>query len=269
MSNLYRKRALEKLSSPEQLDRMIVITPMSAWIAIVSGFLLLAAVLTWGFCGNIPVTLNYRGVYWDMGSVHTTYSSVEGRIKEIRLSSGENVAKDDVLLVIEDEGGELHELKSEVNGAVYNVVCEEGSYVSVGTELIKIREANPLEKGFVYCYVPLSEARQIEEGMQVMIYPQYLNSGEYGHIMGKVTEVSRFILSRSDLEKQIGNEEEIDKIMSGESVISIRCDLEEDSDSASGYKWSNQKGNDLKLLHGTMVDAEVVIANAAPIDMLF
>ena len=33
MSDLFRKSAIEKLSSPEQLDKAIVITPPSFWIA--------------------------------------------------------------------------------------------------------------------------------------------------------------------------------------------------------------------------------------------
>ncbi len=33
MSNIFRKTALEKISSPDQLDEVIVITPPSFWLA--------------------------------------------------------------------------------------------------------------------------------------------------------------------------------------------------------------------------------------------
>ena len=34
MGQIFRKSLLDKLSSPEQLDKMIVITPPSFWIAL-------------------------------------------------------------------------------------------------------------------------------------------------------------------------------------------------------------------------------------------
>lgn len=37
MSNLYRKSALDKLSSPEQVDKMIQITSPMFWIAALGG----------------------------------------------------------------------------------------------------------------------------------------------------------------------------------------------------------------------------------------
>lgn len=44
MKDLFRKTSLEKLSSPEQLDKMIVITPPSFWIALTGAGLMIVAV---------------------------------------------------------------------------------------------------------------------------------------------------------------------------------------------------------------------------------
>ena len=45
MAQLYRKALPDRLSSPEQLDRLIVITPPSFWIAMAGAALAVAAAL--------------------------------------------------------------------------------------------------------------------------------------------------------------------------------------------------------------------------------
>ena len=47
MADLFRKSLLEKLSSPEQLDKMIVITPPRFWIAMAGAGLMIGAALIW------------------------------------------------------------------------------------------------------------------------------------------------------------------------------------------------------------------------------
>lgn len=269
MSYLYRKRAMEKLSSPEQLDKMIVITPLPLWIAIAAGFLLLVSVTVWGMYGKIPVIKNCQGVYYDMGNIQVVYSDTEGIVREINLDTGDTVKKGDVLMVIEDEQGEQHQVKAECDGAVFDPFAKKGSYVSKGSELMQIREENSSEAGYVYCYIGLAAAGQIKEGMEVKIAPDYLNTNEYGHMIGKVASVSRFIVNRSDLLDQIGNEDVIDSLLSNQAMISIRCELEKDENSVNGYKWSSEKGNTLELLNGTLINAQIVIDEKTPLSLMF
>ena len=45
MSDLFRQSALDKLSSPEQLDKVVVITPPAFWIALTGGVLIILGLL--------------------------------------------------------------------------------------------------------------------------------------------------------------------------------------------------------------------------------
>ena len=60
---VYRKTSLERVSSPEQLDKMIVITSPSYWLAILCGALIIAAALVWSIFGNIPINTETTGVF--------------------------------------------------------------------------------------------------------------------------------------------------------------------------------------------------------------
>ena len=50
---IYRKSSLDKLSSPEQLDRMIVITSPTFWIAVAGAVLITVEALIWSIVGRL------------------------------------------------------------------------------------------------------------------------------------------------------------------------------------------------------------------------
>ena len=60
---VYRKSLLERISSPEQLDKMIVITSPSYWLAILGGALIIVAALVWSVFGSIPISMETTGVF--------------------------------------------------------------------------------------------------------------------------------------------------------------------------------------------------------------
>jgi hypothetical protein len=61
-NTLFRKSSLDSISSPEQLNDYIKVSNPSIWLTLAALFILLAAVLAWGFAGNLPTTVNTEGV---------------------------------------------------------------------------------------------------------------------------------------------------------------------------------------------------------------
>ena len=66
---VYRKTLLERISSPEQLDKMIVITSPSYWLAILGGAFIIVAALVWSILGSIPINMETTGIFV---SAHTS-----------------------------------------------------------------------------------------------------------------------------------------------------------------------------------------------------
>ena len=60
---VYRKSLLERISSPEQLDKMIVITSPSYWLAILGGAFIIVAALVWSIWGSIPINMETTGIF--------------------------------------------------------------------------------------------------------------------------------------------------------------------------------------------------------------
>ena len=60
MSELFRKKSLERISSPEQLDDYIKVTSIPVWIILLGIVVLLAGMLVWGTFGTVE-TVNADG----------------------------------------------------------------------------------------------------------------------------------------------------------------------------------------------------------------
>ncbi len=53
MSELFRKKSLERISSPEQLNDYIRVTTPSVWLVLVATVILLLGLLAWSIMGTI------------------------------------------------------------------------------------------------------------------------------------------------------------------------------------------------------------------------
>ena len=61
-SKLFRKVALDRLSSPEQLDTLMRITTPNGWVALLSIIGLLTLAVLWGIFGAIPTKVVGQGI---------------------------------------------------------------------------------------------------------------------------------------------------------------------------------------------------------------
>jgi hypothetical protein len=59
---LFRKVALDRLFSPDQLDQLMKITTPRGWMALLALIALAAAAVAWAFLGYIPVRVDGHGV---------------------------------------------------------------------------------------------------------------------------------------------------------------------------------------------------------------
>ncbi len=59
--SIYRKEALAKLSSPEDLDRLMQITTLRAWLVLGGFGCVLLIALLWGFFGRLTTTVDQTG----------------------------------------------------------------------------------------------------------------------------------------------------------------------------------------------------------------
>jgi multidrug efflux pump subunit AcrA (membrane-fusion protein) len=100
---IFRQSALEGLSSPEQLDRLVKITPPRAWIALWAVVAILGAVLVWSFVGALPTRIAGRGVLIHDGGTFNVVATSGGTLLDFAaFTPGEPVHKGQVIARITD-----------------------------------------------------------------------------------------------------------------------------------------------------------------------
>ena len=96
-SAVFRKASLDRLASPEQLDRLLQVTRPRGWIALVAlGFLVGSAVL-WGFEGSIPSRVAGQGILLKSGGVLEIAAGAGGRITDVAVNVGDVVREGQVV----------------------------------------------------------------------------------------------------------------------------------------------------------------------------
>ena len=90
---IFRKVALERLSSPEQLDQLVQVTDPRGWLSLTGLGALLLAGLAWGIWGSIPSQAHGEGILLRQGGVSDLVSAANGQVAEVLVSVGDVIAK--------------------------------------------------------------------------------------------------------------------------------------------------------------------------------
>jgi HlyD family secretion protein len=119
--DIFRKVALERLSSPEQLDQLLEITTPGLWLSLTAVFLIFAAALLWGFEGSIATEASGQGLLVRSGGVLNIEALGNGFVTKVGVTAGDHVkagqivasiAQPELLQKIGDTRDLLREAKS-------------------------------------------------------------------------------------------------------------------------------------------------------------
>jgi HlyD family secretion protein len=89
---IFRKVALDRLASPEQLDQLMPVTDARGWIGLGSAAVVLLAVALWSITGSLPQNVRGTGILVTSGGVYEVMPLAAGRISEVRVRVGDQVS---------------------------------------------------------------------------------------------------------------------------------------------------------------------------------
>ncbi|MEH2078564.1 MAG: HlyD family efflux transporter periplasmic adaptor subunit [Nostoc sp.] len=98
---LFREEALERLNSPEQLDRLMQVTSRQAWVPLVSMGLVVAVAGIWSVVGRIPLTVTGSGVLIRPRNVVQFQALGGGQLLTLNIKPGDVVRQGQVLATID------------------------------------------------------------------------------------------------------------------------------------------------------------------------
>lgn len=163
--------------------------------------------------------------------------------------------------------GNNSQIISQHSGRILEVTVSPGQVIDAGTRLGSIDAEDLSSKLVGITYFPVGDGKKIQSGMSLQITPQTVKRERFGGIVGNVTTISPFPITREAAASVIGNPEVVAGLVGEkqEGVMQVFADLNQDSTTFSGYKWSSSKGPRLKISSGTTTAVRVKVEERAPI----
>lgn len=307
--NIFRKVSIDRLSSPEQLDRLITVTSSRLWIALLAVASILAAAIIWGITGSISTNISAEGMLIASGGTIKICASCEGQISDIRVAAGDFIeegeivarinqndlvdkiteltqktvrlketgADDNVILDYEQQITELKNKLAETSiifsqkaGRVTEVNVSIGDKVELGTSVVSIvDESKDKNNLMAVFYVPAALGKKLKVGMITKISPSIVREEEYGCMLGRVVSVSEYPVSVKTAAHKLGNSELAESYVGNNVCLEVLVELEVNKKTESGYQWSTEDGPPLKLENGTVCSAIVIVDTQRPIEKVF
>ena len=111
-NRIFRQEALDRLSSPERLDKLMQVVSPQDWLPL-GGLTILGILgLLWSIFGTIPVTVTGQGMLINPRRLQQFQSPVSGQLKSLNIRDGQCVNKDEILAII-DPSAKKQQLQQE------------------------------------------------------------------------------------------------------------------------------------------------------------
>jgi HlyD family secretion protein len=102
--SLFTKAALERLSSPEQLDMLMRVTSPIGWLALDTVGVCLLIGIVWGIFGTIPNKVDGKGILIRGGSVMQVEAGATGRVTKLEVDVNDVVTQGQPVAAISQSG---------------------------------------------------------------------------------------------------------------------------------------------------------------------
>jgi HlyD family secretion protein len=97
---IFRQVALERLSSPDQLDEALRVTSPRIWLALSGLTMLLGITCVWGYEGSISTTVDGKGVVVRSGGVSNVVSHGSGMLMNLNVHVGDKLHQGQVVALV-------------------------------------------------------------------------------------------------------------------------------------------------------------------------
>lgn len=156
-------------------------------------------------------------------------------------------------------------IKSTYSGRVLEISATPGQVVLQGTPIGAIAAQKRSVQLESVAFFPVGDGKQIQPGMKLQVTPSTVQRERFGGIIGAVTDVSAFPVTKEGALSVVGSSEFVEGLMSQGPQILITARLQPDTSTVSRYKWSSSKGPEMKVTSGTTTSVQVTVEERAPI----
>jgi multidrug efflux pump subunit AcrA (membrane-fusion protein) len=254
---IYRKEALERMGSPEQLDQLMAVTGPRGWIALTGiGLLLLMAIL-WSVLGQVATTVEGHGVLVRLGGVKPVPAPAAGAVTAVLVQVGETVRQGAELARLIPEGSfgpdNALPVTSPTDGRVLDIAVFEGDIVAEHTILVTVESSRyPLE---AVVYVAAADGYRVQSGQDVRIVPATAEQRTASHLRGQVRVAGKFPASQAGMMRSVQNAQWVGSLLTRGPMLEVVAQPDEDG-------WPSH------LYSGTPCQAQITVDRQRPVEFV-
>ncbi|RCJ30814.1 NHLP bacteriocin system secretion protein [Nostoc punctiforme NIES-2108] len=160
---------------------------------------------------------------------------------------------------------ENSQIKSSYTGRILEISATQGQILLQGTPIGAIAAQQASEQPVSIAFFPVGDGKKIQPEMKIQITPSTVQRERFGGIIGSVSNVSAYPVTKESALSIVGNSEIVQEFMSQGPQIQVTARLESDANTFSRYKWSSSQGPELKVTPGTTTTVQVTVEERAPI----
>lgn len=158
---------------------------------------------------------------------------------------------------------------SNYTGRILELTVNPGQSLAPGTRVGTIDiQQTPSTKLQTVAFIPVNDGKKLKKGMKLQITPSTVERERFGGIVGTITDVSSFPITKAGAAKVVGNPDIVNSLVTAQPHIQVIAELQPDTSTFSGYKWSSSKGPEQKITPGTTSSVRITVKEEAPINFV-
>ncbi|WP_320782347.1 HlyD family efflux transporter periplasmic adaptor subunit [Streptomyces sp. CRN 30] len=264
----FRRQALAKLHSPEELDLPVRFARPQGWLVLSVTVLTTAAACVWAVTGSVTSTVDAPAVLTHNQGSYLLQSPVAGQVTAVVARQGERLAAGAPVLKVRTADGESV-VRALDAGRVSALAATVGQIISTGADVAAVEKvAHADDPLYATVYVPAESAAAVSAHAAVDLTVQSVPAQEYGVLRGRVASVDRAAQSARQISAFLGDGRLAEQFTEDGRPVAVTVRLEPSAGTESGYAWSSSQGPPFALTSMTMATGSVRLADEHPVDWL-
>ncbi|GAA2059725.1 HlyD family efflux transporter periplasmic adaptor subunit [Streptomyces albiaxialis] len=264
----FRKKALAKLQSPEELDVPVRFARPQGTLVLLVTVVVTAACCVWAVTGTVSTKLSVPGVLTHARGSFLLQSPVAGQVTAVHAKEGRTLKKGAPVVSVRTERG-THAVRAVADGRVTSLAARIGSVVTPGADVATVeRVEGPGDPLVAMLYVPAAKGAELTAGAAVDLTVDSAPPDRYGMLRGTVEDVGRSPRSAEQLAGFLGDRSLARQFTRAGKPLAVRVTLERSAAAPSGYAWSRADGPPFTPDSATPVSGAVHLAAQRPVDWL-
>lgn len=264
--NLFRQDAMERLSSPEQLDTLMRVVNPRRWIALAAIGAILAGGVVWGFTGRLESTIKSACIIVPRGGTYNVVTTSAGTVYDVLVKRGDHVNEGQPVAIVETPAGTKSPVPAPFSGTVIELLATYGDYLPVGAQVLNF-ESDEEELG-VLMYLTPAVSAGLRQGLAVRVSPVTASRDQYGFLVGSIDEIAPYPSTREGMSALLHNDTLTTELFNAARGTPVEVWVApQKADTPSGFRWSSSDGPP-RLRSGTSCTADIVLGERRPIDLI-